>query len=32
MSYDFSITIARVQCKPRGSESYDGGLGLFDGK
>ncbi len=32
MSYDFNITIARVQCKPKGSESYEGGLRLFDGK
>lgn len=27
MSYDFNITISRVQCKLRGSESYEGGLG-----
>lgn len=28
MPYDFNITIARVQCKPKGSESYEGGFGV----
>jgi hypothetical protein len=26
MSYNFNITIAKVQCKPGGNESYEGGL------
>ncbi len=32
MSYNFNITIAKVQCKPGGNESYEGGLQLFNGK